>query len=66
MTSDYLTRCFKVPSQSKTLKLKKLDGFTLEEAVRDAYKYVSEENTEGIGRVEFRYAGCYIVVARLK
>lgn len=59
-----LTQCFDNPG-GKTLKLQIKKGVPLEAATRNAFGYV---NTPGstYTRVEFKFEGCYIVVAKLK
>jgi hypothetical protein len=59
-----LTQVFKDPG-SRTLKLEKKAGATLEETVRAAYMYVREEGAAHT-RIEFKFEDCYIVVAKLK
>lgn len=63
---QYLDRCFEINKPSKTLKIKLKDGYTYNEGVTDAARYLAQGNEEDYTRVEFKYGNLYFVVARLK
>lgn len=67
LTLSSLYPHFKLPAEGrKTLKtsVKKSDG--LECAVMKAFDFIQRGNTEGYTAIEFKYADCYFVIAKLK
>lgn len=61
----YLGRCFEIPKESRTLKLRKKPGFTVDECIKDAEAFLLN-NKEGYTRIEFKRGPTYFVVAKLK
>lgn len=67
LTLSSLNSSFNLPTSSrKTLKtsVKKSEG--LECAVMKAFDFIQRGNSEGYTSIEFKYADCYFVIAKLK
>jgi hypothetical protein len=66
LTLDSLSTSFEVGPKRKTLKtsVKRSEG--LECAVMKSFDFIQRGNAEGYTAIEFKYADCYFVIAKLK
>ena len=64
LTLNFLESLFKLPNQSKTVKLKPRDGQSLANLVEYSNKYI-RSSKENYTRIEFPFDGYYYVIAKL-